>query len=176
MKKSRIAVLLLSAAVLAACVSAPTAPSVMALPGRDKQFDQFMVDDSACRKFAAYQVGAPKEGENAGAATVTLATIVGAVAGAAIGGRDGAAVGAGMGLVAGSAMGSEQARAARYGTQRQYDQAYIQCMYARGHKVPVQGVMTESQATASSGTQAPPPPPPGMPPPPPPGVSSPPGR
>lgn len=142
----------------------------MALPGTDRNFDQFMVDDSGCRQFAARQIGISEDGNNAAVKTATIATVIGAVAGAAIGGRDGAAVGAGMGLVAGSAMGAEQSRASGYGSQRQYDQAYVQCMYARGHKVPVQGVMTERPFSTTGATyQTPPPPPPGLPPPPPPG-------
>jgi hypothetical protein len=53
-----------------------------------------------------------------------------------------------------------------YGSQRQYDNAYIQCMYAQGHKVPVPA------GSARSWTESSPPasPPPGTPVPPPPGA------
>jgi hypothetical protein len=47
--------------------------------------------------------------------------------------------------------------------QRRYDYAYIQCMYVKGHRVPVPGQFTGAPAAG------PPPPPPGNPPPPPPG-------
>jgi len=157
---------LLSLLVLAGCASVPTAPSVTALPGRDKHFDQFMVDDAACRQYAGVQVGSNREEESAVVRSATIGTVIGALAGAALGGRDGAAVGAGLGLLTGSAAGSDQGRSARYGTQRQYDQAYVQCMYARGHKVPVQGVMMESNGVAPADPSRPPPPP-GLPPPPP---------
>ena len=50
--------------------------------------------------------------------------------------------------------------------QHRYDLAYQQCMYAKGHKVPVNGQLTESPDRRS--TTTPPPPPPGTPPPPPP--------
>ncbi len=33
-----------------------------------------------------------------------------------------------------------------YGTQRRYDTAYIQCMYSKGHKVPVSGGYTGAPA------------------------------
>ena len=172
MKSTSFTLSLLPLLLLSACATVPTAPSVMALPGTGKVFDQFMVDDAACREFASRQIGAGGEGEEV-VRSAAIATVIGAVAGAVIGGRDGAAVGAGIGLVAGSAAGSEQARASGRGTQRQYDQAYVQCMYARGHKVPVQGGMMESRpdsgANPASPAMAPPPPPPGPPPPPPPG-------
>jgi hypothetical protein len=51
--------------------------------------------------------------------------------------------------------------------QRRYDFAYIQCMYAKGHRVPVPGQLTGAPAGN------PPPPPSGSPPPPPPGQSEP---
>jgi len=53
--------------------------------------------------------------------------------------------------------------------QRSYDHAFIQCMYAQGHRVPVPGRILGG-AEDRGGLV--PPPPPGMPPPPPP-VSSP---
>ena len=45
-------------AVLAGCVTAPTGPRVMALPGSAKSFDQFQADDVSCRQFAQYSLGA----------------------------------------------------------------------------------------------------------------------
>lgn len=172
MKATSFAATLLPLLLLSACATVPTAPSVMALPGSGKVFDQFMVDDAACREFASRQIGGNTGGEEV-VRSAAIATVIGAVAGAVIGGRDGAAVGAGIGLVAGSAAGSDQARASGRGTQRQYDQAYVQCMYARGHKVPVQGGMMESRSPVGGANPASPnsipPPPPGPPPPPPPG-------
>lgn len=162
-----LAVLLL---LLSACASVPAGPSVMALPGSNKVFDQFMVDDQGCRQFASQQIGlsgANNADQNAAVKSATVGTVIGALAGAALGGRDGAAIGAGMGLLTGAAVGSDNGRAATYGSQRQYDNAYVQCMYARGHRVPVQGVLTEQKTPAQS--LPPPPPPPGAPPPPPPG-------
>lgn len=51
-----------------------------------------------------------------------------------------------------------------YELQRRYDVSYIQCMYAKGHKVPVAG----SFAGKPAGEPPPPPPPPPPSPPPPP--------
>lgn len=50
--------------------------------------------------------------------------------------------------------------------QRRYDNAFTQCMYVRGHRVPVSGRYSdESPTTAAARTPPPPPPPPGQPPP-----------
>jgi hypothetical protein len=165
---------------LAACTTIPTGPSVMALPGTGKSFDQFRADDADCRQFALSQSGGATANETAVQSTVNSAavgTAVGALAGVAMGGRQGAGVGAGMGLLAGSAMGANAGQASGYGSQRRYDNAYTQCMYAKGERVPVSGQLMQGPVQAvnppppPASTYAPPPPPPGSPPPPPPGVA-----
>lgn len=159
---------LLAGAVIlvGACTSMPTGPSVLVLPGTGLSLDQFRTDDRACRHYAFDQVGGngPRQAANDSMTRSAVAgTAIGTVAGAAIGGSQGAAVGAGTGLVAGSAAGASAAENSGYGSQRRYDNAYIQCMYAKGHRVPVHGDMT-----SVSSARKPPPPPAGMPPPPPP--------
>ena len=47
--------------LLSACAAVPTGPSVMVLPGVGKPFDQFQMDDVACRQFAQAQTGLPRE-------------------------------------------------------------------------------------------------------------------
>lgn len=153
---------LLGMLALAGCASVPTAPNVMALPGTGRTFDEFRADDAYCRDYAYQQIGGKSREQVAGAAAVqhaAVGTAIGAVAGAAIGGRDAAGVGAGMGLIVGSASGAEASRGAVYGSQRHYDDAYVQCMYARGHRVPVSGAYTPSLAPATPPAAVPPPPP-----------------
>jgi hypothetical protein len=55
--------------------------------------------------------------------------------------------------------------------QRRYDMAYVQCMYAEGHQVPVPGRGWRSRTSDTPTARPPgvPPPPPGAPPAPPPG-------
>ena len=51
--------------------------------------------------------------------------------------------------------------------QQRYDRAFLQCMYAKGHKIPVSGRYSDSTESARSGgatAPPPPPPPPGQPP------------
>ena len=150
--------------LLAGCASAPTGPSVMALPGTGKSFEQFRGDDAECRQYAQNQLGG--NDTDAGVRSAAVGTAVGAVAGAAIGGREGAGVGAGTGLVVGSMAGAGTAQSSAYGTQRRYDNAYVQCMYAKGERVPVPAGMARSWMPAApaappAGAASFPPPPPG---------------
>lgn len=165
--------LILGAAVLAtACATSPSGPSNLVLPGTGKSFETFRFDDFECRNYATTQSGG-QGGEQArqdsAVRGAVLGTAVGAIAGAAIGGQRGAGVGAGTGLIVGTAASTSSAASETYNAQRRYDNAYIQCMYAKGHRVPVDGRLSESPASRP-GAQIPAPPP-GMPPPPPPGLS-----
>jgi len=173
---SRFSIVLSSAMIVtvAGCASVPTGPDVMVLPGTGVPFNQFRNDDVICQQYASYQVGGttPNEaGVNSGIASALIGAAIGAAAGAAIGGGTGAAIGAGTGLVGGSLVGTSTASSSMYEVQQRYDVAYIQCMYAKGHQVPVAGQF--SGATSQPQRVTPPsvnipPPPAGMPPPPPP--------
>jgi len=165
--------------MLAACTTIPTGPSVMAMPGTGKNFDQFRSDDADCRQYAYSQVGGATANDAAvdsGVKSAAVGTVVGALAGAALGGHQGAAVGAGVGLLAGSAAGANASQASGYSSQHRYDNAYVQCMYSKGDRVPVSGRMMSgperayNPPPAPGNTYAPPPPPPGYAPPPPPGM------
>lgn len=172
--------ILLIAYLLAACVHLPSGPSVMTLPGSGKSFDQFRSDDYECRQYAHEQIGGntPRQASRAsGIESAAIGAGLGAAAGAAIGGGHGAAIGAGTGLLMGGLVGSSTATTSGYASQQRYDFSYIQCMYAKGHRVPVDGRIT-NDSSGNRGTARristppvnffPPPPPPGNPPPPPP--------
>src|SRR2546422_2977057 len=149
------------AVTTAACATVPTGPSIMVLPGTGKTFEQFQADNAVCRDWAAQETGTTTK-HAATASTVSgaaIGTAVGAAAGAAIGAAAGnpamgAAVGAGTGLFGGTVAGASAGSASYGPIQRRYDNAYIQCMYAKGNQVPVPG------GTRSSYTPPPPPPPP----------------
>jgi uncharacterized protein YcfJ len=169
---SRLALILAALGVsLSACTVMPTGPSVMALPGSNKTFDQFRSDDGSCRQFALQQVGgvdANTAATNSAVGSAVVGTALGAAAGAAFGGGTGAAIGAGAGLLTGSAIGMGTSQASGYNVQQRYDYAYLQCMYAAGDKVPVRGGVRTVQPSAGAAytTPPPPPPPPGWQPPP----------
>lgn len=153
---------LLAPLLLAACTVMPEGPSAMVLPGTGKSFEQFRRDDGSCRSYAQAQLGgasAQQAGVDSGVRSAALGTVLGAVAGAAIDGGHGAGVGAGTGLLFGALAGTGAADNSSYGMQRRYDNAYQQCMYASGHKVPVAGQML-SGVPANAATPPPDTPPP----------------
>ena len=148
--------------LLAACASVPSGPSVLVLPGTGKTFDRFRADDADCRQYASMQAGGSTADQIAGdsaAKSAFLGTVVGAAAGAAIGGQEGAGVGAGTGMAVGALAGTEAGNASAYGVQQRYDYAFMQCMYAKGHKIPVSGRF-ESLRPSAPAVNTPPPPPP----------------
>jgi hypothetical protein len=141
MKPSRIAVIV-AAALLAGCVSVPTGPSTLALPGSKKAFDEFQRDDAGCRQYASDAIGgasAANAQTDSAARSLVAGAAIGAMIGAAVSGGHGAAVGAGVGGAAGSIAGLGASEVSGYEAQRRYDNAYTQCMYGKGHRVAVSG-------------------------------------
>jgi hypothetical protein len=169
MPNARTLAVLVGALFAGACATIPPGPTQQVLPGTGKTFDQFRVDDVACRDFATAQVGTPEQAQTDAAARSALAGAgVGAVAGALTGNSHTAAGGAALGLIVGAIAGSGPANASGRHVQYRYDVAYQQCMYSKGHRVPVAARYEHPGARG----YAPPPPPPGSPPPPPPQGSS----
>ncbi len=142
------AIFLLAAISLFGCTSPPTGPEVLVLPGTGKTYEQFRQDDSVCRQYAADATnGAGRRPTDAGLNSALAGTAVGTVAGALAGSAggnagSGAVIGAGAGLLAGSAAGINNSASRDYGTQRQYDNVYLQCMYAKGNVIPAPGIMS----------------------------------
>lgn len=130
---------------LAACATYPSGPRVTAFPGSGMSFEQFRSDDFSCRESALRAIGASTAQDSARQGAIDSAvagTAIGAAAGALIGSASGkpgtgAAIGAGSGLLLGSLAGTDAYYTSGSRTQRRYDTAYVQCMYGRGHQVPV---------------------------------------
>jgi hypothetical protein len=176
---------LLLAALSTGCATVPVGPSIAIMPGIGKSFEQFVAEDRACRAYADQSVGIDVNDAGVGnvVAGAAVGTAIGAAAGALLsGGHNGTAAGAGMGLIVGTAEGAGAAGMAQRDTQRRYDIAYEQCMYAKGNQLPPSSPVTyyryryyrqpiliyqSPPAVITQGTPAPPPP--GWPPPPPPG-------
>ena len=156
--------------LLGACASVPpSGPSVMVLPGSTKSFDQFRADDQDCRQYASAQLGGatPEQAAaDSAAKSAVVGTAIGAVAGGLIDGRSGAALGAGTGLLVGSMAGAGASQGSARSAQWRYDVGYQQCMYAKGHKVPVAASQFRSEPGRPRRAYPPPPPPPSAPPPP----------
>ena len=148
MKIKTVTIAVLLTAGLAGCVTVPTGPSRMALPGTGKDFEQFKVDDASCRQYGLQTSGAaPGDVQvESGVKSAVVGTAIGAVAGAAIGNTSqSAAAGAGIGLLFGALAGAGAGSQSAYGVQRRYDNSYTQCMYSKGHRVAVPGNVARVQ-------------------------------
>lgn len=129
------------AATLAGCAATPMGPTVQVMPGPRKSFEQFQADQEYCKGFAQNQVaGQAQSANNTTVGTAALTTVIGAAGGALVGAAfgnagAGAAVGAGAGLGTGAAIGASNNGGTQYSIQQQYNNAFSQCMYSKGHQV-----------------------------------------
>ncbi|CAM3695348.1 glycine zipper family protein [Polynucleobacter sp. LimPoW16] len=135
----RVVLTLAIVSVLAACVSAPTGPTIAVMPREGKPFEVFQQEDQQCREFATNAV---KDTSNAalkeGATSAAIGAALGAAAGAVIqgGSSQNIGTGAGVGLLGGAAIGAMNSAGKQNQAQTQYNIAYQQCMYSKGNQVP----------------------------------------
>ena len=136
-----VAALALPVLLVSGCVTVPTGPDIVVMPGPYKPFEVFVNDEAICRQYASAEIGVTPSQAQAGqvAGTAVAGAAVGAAAGALIGGGRGAGAGAGVGLVAGTLVGAVSANQTGYSLQQRYDIAYSQCMYSKGNQVPGYG-------------------------------------
>ncbi|MEJ0015153.1 MAG: peptidoglycan-binding domain-containing protein [Acetobacteraceae bacterium] len=123
--------------LLAGCAQTPLGPTVRVMPGPGKSFDAFQTEMGGCKQFAAQQVAGQADAANTRAVgAAALSTVLGVGLGAAIGGGRGAGIGAAGGALSGAAIGANSSSIEQLGIQQQYDNAFSQCMYAKGNLVP----------------------------------------
>lgn len=164
--RAKAAVLTPIVLMLSACASVPMGPTVQVWPSANKPFEVFQQDQESCKQYAYSQVAGQAEAANQRAlGSGAIGALLGAGLGAAVGGQKGAGVGAAAGMIVGGASGAEATSSDQVSIQIQYNNAFSQCMYARGNSVP---------GASPTGQPAPPPSPPPhsvvVPPPPPPSV------
>jgi len=112
-------------------------PTVLVLPTQKKAFETFQAEQATCKYYADSQVSGQAERANStGLLQGIGATALGAGLGAAIDGGHGAAVGAAMGATAGTVVGAGTSSQQGRSIQQQYDDAYVQCMVAKGNLLP----------------------------------------
>lgn len=147
----RAALALAVVAALSGCVSVPQGPTVAVMPGAGKTLAQFTADGSVCQQYAQGSVAGPTQAAyDQSAANAVGSAAVGAAVGAMLGAVTGqagagAAWGAGTGLLFGSANAGNVGYASSYALQRQYDTAYMQCMYTHGNQVPARVVYQQGR-------------------------------
>lgn len=136
---TRVALGLGVAASIAGCAQIPAGPTVQVLPGANKPFEKFQEDQILCKAYAHDQVAGQSDTANERALAGTLiGAALGAGVGAATGGGHGAGVGAAVGGLGGTAIGAMSSDTTGKSIQDQYNNAYSQCMYAKGNQVIAQ--------------------------------------
>jgi uncharacterized protein YcfJ len=141
-KKAGLAGVLMPGLLLAGCAQTPMGPTVQVMPGPGKPFDVFQSDQYACKGYAEQSVaGQAQNANNRAVGGAALTTVLGAGLGAAIGGGRGAAIGAASGALGGAGIGAASSSNEQMSIQQQYDNAFAQCMYAKGDMVPGYGPM-----------------------------------
>jgi hypothetical protein len=127
---------------LAGCAQTPLGPTVQVMPGPGKSFETFTYEQAGCKQFAESAVaGQAQNANNRAIGAAALTTALGAGLGAAVGGGYGAGIGAASGAAGGAGIGAGMSSGEQYGIQQQYDNAFAQCMYAKGNMVPGYGPM-----------------------------------
>ncbi len=128
--------------LLAGCAQTPLGPTVQVMPGPGKSFEAFRADQANCKAFAADQVRGQADNANqravgAAALTTALGVGIGALAGSVTGNVGaGAAIGGAAGVGVGAGIGAGNSGNEQYNIQQQYDNAFAQCMFAKGEQVP----------------------------------------
>ena len=136
MKSARLATLSCVLLSLTSCASTPMGPTVRALPAPGKPFEQFQVEQESCKSYADSQVRGQADAANStGVLEGVGGTVLGAGLGAALGGGRGAAIGAAGGAVAGTGVGATTSGRQQGGIQVQYNNAFEQCMVAKGNQI-----------------------------------------
>jgi len=139
-RRVRSAVLALSFGLITACSGIPDGPEVQVMPGRGRTLASFQIDDEFCREFAVARLGADGSDQavarfaaTAGAVGATLGGVIGGV----LAGPRGATYGAANAARGGGEFAyGQSASSVRQKYQSRYDHAFVQCMYARGHRTP----------------------------------------
>ena len=128
---------LVALALLAGCDTMPVGPTVTALQGADKGFDEFRTDDVDCRQYAYAQVReamAASADHASGVMSTAPSSAICVAVGPATDGRGPAVAGPRTGSLID---GTDAAQFAGYGLQQRYNCAYVQCMYIKGDRVPL---------------------------------------
>ncbi len=121
---------------VAGCATVPAGPMVQVMPAANKPFEAFQQDQALCKQYATDQVSGQAESANERALVATLlGGALGAGLGAAVGAGRGAAIGAAGGGALGTAVGANNSQRETTGIQQQYDNAYAQCMVAKGNRM-----------------------------------------
>lgn len=123
--------------VLIGCATQPMGPTVLVMPAPTKPFEVFQQDQAMCMQYAQSMVGGQAQAANERAVgSAAVGAVLGAALGAAVGNHQGAGIGAAGGAIVGTSAAGPGTSYSQGTIQYQYNNAYLQCMYARGNQVP----------------------------------------
>ncbi|NIF82800.1 glycine zipper family protein [Comamonas sp. Tr-654] len=123
--------------VLIGCATQPMGPTVLVMPSPTKPFEVFQQDQAMCMQYAQSMVGGQAQAANERAVgSAAVGAVLGAALGAAVGNHQGAGIGAAGGAIVGTSAAGPGTSYSQGTIQYQYNNAYLQCMYARGNQVP----------------------------------------
>lgn len=154
-------VAMVSLSLIGGCVTAPLGPTVQVMPAPGKPLELYQQEVQECKKWAFDQMGGQAAVDNANqkaVATGVLGTLLGTAAGAVVGAGvgnagAGAGIGAGAGMVGGAGAGGASSANSNLTLQQLYNNAFAQCMYAKGNQVP--GEMPAVQAAPAEAAPTP---------------------
>lgn len=122
---------------LVGCATQPMGPTVLVMPAPTKPFEVFQQDQAMCMQYAQSMVGGQAHAANDRAVgSAAVGAVLGGVLGAAVGNHQGAGIGAASGAIVGTGVAGPSTAYSQGMIQYQYNNAYTQCMYARGNQVP----------------------------------------
>ena len=137
--------LLLLIVMASSCSILPEGPTVNTLPGSNKSYQTYQLDNQRCQQLAKNAAGpktANEEKQEVASQQVLVGGLLGAFFGALIGAHPSdIAATATHGMLLGSLTGEEVGNVAGHRIQKQYDKAYIRCMYSAGHRIPAKNVI-----------------------------------
>jgi hypothetical protein len=162
MRNVRTAIISGTMILLAGCATQPTSPSIRVLPAPYKPFEVYQRDVNECEQYAGDRTrGGAEAANNRAVGAAVIGAGLGLAIGAATGNGRAAATGAAVGGAAGTVVGADQSERSQYGLQRRYDNAFAECMYAKGNQVPGYYGPSGPPPPPPPGRRPPPPPPPG---------------
>lgn len=136
----------------AGCSGVASGPVGLVMPGNGRSLAQFQYDDDQCRAYAVDRLGGVTP--EAAAAMKLASSVIGAIglfglAGAVIDGARGARIGGAVGAVTAGLGAGLMGLSSSSALQTRLENAYMQCMYTQGHRLPASATAQLTGGAAS---------------------------
>ena len=136
--------------LVSGCAQTPLGPTVQVMPGPGKSFDQFTYDQAGCKQFAEGAVAGQAQNANTrGVGAAAITTVLGAGLWGSHWRRPRRRDRRGERRTGRRRDRRGTSSNEQGGIQAQYDNAFAQCMYAKGNMVPGYGPMMVNAPTSA---------------------------